>query len=109
MLAEGEGFEPPVPFRAQWFSRPPPSTTRPSLRSAILSEGVLRDADPTVSEDHVGSPPPGQRMRAPQAAATSERAAAPIITSRKADTNASSMAWRTAARSAGGIDDTVST
>ena len=31
-LAEGEGFEPPVPFRVQWFSRPPPSTTRPSLR-----------------------------------------------------------------------------
>src|SRR2546421_12118625 len=21
-LAEGEGFEPPVPFRVQWFSRP---------------------------------------------------------------------------------------
>jgi hypothetical protein len=35
-LAEGEGFEPPVPFRVQWFSRPPPSTTRPSLRTAIL-------------------------------------------------------------------------
>ena len=31
MLAEREGFEPPVPFRVQWFSRPPPSTTRPSL------------------------------------------------------------------------------
>ena len=31
-LAEGEGFEPPEPFRVQWFSRPPPSTTRPSLR-----------------------------------------------------------------------------
>src|SRR6266487_1269983 len=30
-LAEGEGVEPPVPFRVQWFSRPPPSTTRPSL------------------------------------------------------------------------------
>src|SRR5438094_7283262 len=30
-LAEGEGFEPPVPLRVQWFSRPPPSTTRPSL------------------------------------------------------------------------------
>ena len=30
-MAEGEGFEPPVPFRVQWFSRPPPSTTRPSL------------------------------------------------------------------------------
>ena len=31
-LAEREGFEPPDPFRSQWFSRPPPSTTRPSLR-----------------------------------------------------------------------------
>ena len=31
-LAEGEGFEPPEPFPVQWFSRPPPSTTRPSLR-----------------------------------------------------------------------------
>src|SRR5215472_19218217 len=31
-MAEGGGFEPPVPFRVQWFSRPPPSTTRPSLR-----------------------------------------------------------------------------
>ena len=34
-LAEREGFEPPVPFRVQWFSRPPPSTTRPSLRLCI--------------------------------------------------------------------------
>ena len=32
IMAEGEGFEPPAPFRVQWFSRPPPSTTRPSLR-----------------------------------------------------------------------------
>src|SRR5437868_14287907 len=31
-LAEREGFEPPEPFPVQWFSRPPPSTTRPSLR-----------------------------------------------------------------------------
>src|SRR6185295_7907013 len=35
-LAEGEGFEPPEPFPVQWFSRPPPSTTRPSLRTVIL-------------------------------------------------------------------------
>ena len=35
-LAEGEGFEPPVPFRVQWFSRPPPSTTRPSLRGEVI-------------------------------------------------------------------------
>ena len=34
VLAEGEGFEPPVPFRAQRFSRPPVSTTHPSLRGA---------------------------------------------------------------------------
>ena len=31
-LAEGEGFEPPVPFRVQRFSRPPVSTTHTSLR-----------------------------------------------------------------------------
>src|SRR5262245_4608058 len=36
-LAEGEGFEPPVRFPAQWFSRPPPSTTRPSLRIEKLA------------------------------------------------------------------------
>jgi hypothetical protein len=35
-LAEGEGFEPPVPFPVQWFSRPPVSTTHTSLRSVIL-------------------------------------------------------------------------
>jgi hypothetical protein len=32
-LAEGEGFEPPEPLPVQWFSRPPPSTTRSSLRT----------------------------------------------------------------------------
>ena len=37
-MAEGEGFEPPVPLRVQWFSRPPPSTTRPSLRIEIWPE-----------------------------------------------------------------------
>jgi hypothetical protein len=31
-MAEREGFEPPVPFRARRFSRPVPSTTRPPLR-----------------------------------------------------------------------------
>ena len=31
-VAEGEGFEPPVPFQAQRFSRPPVSTTHTSLR-----------------------------------------------------------------------------
>src|SRR3954462_220519 len=36
-MAEGEGFEPPEPFPVQWFSRPPPSTTRPSLRVENLA------------------------------------------------------------------------
>jgi hypothetical protein len=31
-VAEGEGFEPPVPFPVQRFSRPPVSTTHTSLR-----------------------------------------------------------------------------
>jgi hypothetical protein len=31
-VAEGEGFEPPVPFQVQRFSRPPVSTTHTSLR-----------------------------------------------------------------------------
>src|ERR1017187_1408895 len=34
-MAEGEGFEPPVPFRVQRFSRPPVSTAHTSLRSLI--------------------------------------------------------------------------
>ena len=37
-VAEGEGFEPPVPLiTGQRFSRPPPSTTRPSLLAMISS------------------------------------------------------------------------
>ena len=31
-MAEGEGFEPPVPLRAQRFSRPPVSTAHATLR-----------------------------------------------------------------------------
>ena len=31
-MAEEVGFEPTVPSRAQRFSRPPPSTTRPLLQ-----------------------------------------------------------------------------
>jgi hypothetical protein len=35
-VAEGEGFEPPVPFQVQQFSRLPVSTTHTSLRSSTL-------------------------------------------------------------------------
>ena len=41
-MAEGEGFEPPEPLRVQWFSRPPPSTTRPSLRTATFGLPILQ-------------------------------------------------------------------
>src|SRR5262245_58167541 len=36
-MAEGEGFEPPARFPVQWCSRPPPSTTPPSLRHSIFT------------------------------------------------------------------------
>src|SRR6266436_4454015 len=32
VMAEREGFEPPIPFQVCRFSRPVPSTTRPPLR-----------------------------------------------------------------------------
>ncbi len=35
--AEGEGFEPPVPSRARWFSRPVHSTALPPLRAFYRS------------------------------------------------------------------------
>ena len=41
IVAEEEGFEPPEPFRAQRFSRPPHSTTLPLLRrKRCLWEGA---------------------------------------------------------------------
>ena len=55
-LAEREGFEPPVPFRVQWFSRPPPSTTRPSLRVGQKSPEVNDLTRTCVAEQlHRGS------------------------------------------------------
>ena len=37
VMAEGEGFEPPVRFPVQRFSRPPVSTAHPSLRTGVFS------------------------------------------------------------------------
>ena len=37
LVAEGEGFEPPVPFQVQRFSRPPVSTTHTSLRVSAFN------------------------------------------------------------------------
>ena len=39
VLAEGVGFEPTVRLRAQRFSRPSPSSTRPSLRKTKILLG----------------------------------------------------------------------
>jgi hypothetical protein len=42
-LAEGEGFEPPLPFRVKRFSRPPVSTAHTSLRgSGNTSVAMIR-------------------------------------------------------------------
>lgn len=35
-MAEGEGFEPPEDFRLRRFSKPVPSTTRPSFPRQFL-------------------------------------------------------------------------
>jgi hypothetical protein len=36
-LAEGEGFEPPLPVKVKRFSRPPVSTAHTSLRVSVVS------------------------------------------------------------------------
>ena len=48
-LAEGEGFEPPVPFQAQRFSRPPVSTAHPSLRGEDLFDCKAKRATQAAS------------------------------------------------------------
>ncbi len=54
-MAEGEGFEPPVPFQAQRFSRPPVSTAHPSLRGwkasafSQFSPSPMTPSIPTLS------------------------------------------------------------
>src|SRR5208337_1585572 len=69
-MAEGEGFEPPVPFQAQRFSRPPVSTAHPSLRGVW---GCVRLYFQTWS-CWTGFP----EVRAAPAAAPPERFQAPI-------------------------------
>jgi hypothetical protein len=48
-MAEGEGFEPPVPFQAQRFSRPPVSTAHPSLRGEDLFDCKAKRASQAAS------------------------------------------------------------
>jgi hypothetical protein len=41
-MAEGEGFEPPLPFRVKRFSRPPVSTAHTSLRESSNNGSMIR-------------------------------------------------------------------
>ena len=50
-LAEGEGFEPPVTLPPQRFSRPPPSSTRPSLRGSTARARFSLQADGQYSRE----------------------------------------------------------
>ena len=51
-MAEGEGFEPPVPFRVQRFSRPPVSTTHTSLRGGWLRLVYIRSRVNQETEEY---------------------------------------------------------
>ena len=42
-MAEGEGFEPPLPVKVKQFSRLPVSTTHTSLRSGVRACFYLKD------------------------------------------------------------------
>ena len=41
-MAEGEGFEPPLPFRVKRFSRPPVSIAQTSLRESSSNGPMIR-------------------------------------------------------------------
>ena len=65
-LAEGEGFEPPVPLiTGQRFSRPPPSTSRPSLLSMISSTYRFGCQDYSPKPTHILHSPFGDRCHPP--------------------------------------------
>ena len=42
-MAEGEGFEPPLPFRVKRFSRPPVSTAHTSLRAIGMNSLAAKE------------------------------------------------------------------
>src|ERR1700733_13818966 len=45
-MAEGEGFEPPLPFRVKRFSRPPVSTAHTFLRVSVINSLPAPTASP---------------------------------------------------------------
>ncbi len=64
-MAEGEGFEPPVRFPVQWFSRPPVSTAHTTLRGREADIYILRwmaPGAPVINSARriTGGPPPSR-------------------------------------------------
>ena len=47
-MAEGEGFEPPVPLLTQRFSRPSLSATQTALQTRIILQDEARGCDPRI-------------------------------------------------------------
>ena len=61
-MAEGEGFEPPVPLLTQRFSRPSLSATQTALQTRIILQDRARGCDPRIP----GPEPIRQLMRQPR-------------------------------------------
>ena len=61
-MAEGEGFEPPVPLLTQRFSRPSLSATQTALQTRIILQDWARGCDPRIP----GSEPIRHMMRQPR-------------------------------------------
>jgi hypothetical protein len=56
-MAEGEGFEPPLPVRVKRFSRPPVSTTHTSLREWQVHSDDSDTATQSKGSSHSGTDP----------------------------------------------------
>ena len=61
-MAEGEGFEPPVPLLTQRFSRPSLSATQTALQTRIILQDGARGCDPRIP----GPEPIRHPMRQPR-------------------------------------------
>jgi hypothetical protein len=55
IVAEGEGFEPPLPVRVKRFSRPPVSTTHTSLRGCGLDKDISQSPNDSQPVQQVSS------------------------------------------------------
>ena len=97
-VAEGLGFEPRRRSRAQRFSRPPPSTTRPSLRVGRRRPFIVHRAVVPVPQ----GPPGLAAPRAPVTTRNSARAGAGATIRARLASSSVTRCWsRARARSTG--------